>query len=319
MSIQTRLVALLGSVSAISLFLAVPAVAAPSDAELAARWAPIHYQDTDSSDYDADYLSAADFDGEWNMLNNWEGQDDAVSRLTGTVYYSVVETSTHWLIVYSFYHPRDWTDAPDPFGLLTHENDMEGVQLTVRKDGSAYGKVEAMVSVAHSDFYSYVPTGSTYTNGRENIDGTLIMQSYNGLPHPTTRQEAKGHGVYAWDGASNFPGGDGIIYYPSGSAEVPSGGNDRSVGYRLADTFAAGGMWARRADSVTYSSYGTFRGDNGKDNAANTAWGWDDGNDGGDLQRGMLAHDPAYLVSVYFANRGNFSLTYTRNAYGPRP
>lgn len=192
---------------------------------------------------------------------------------------------------------------------------MEGALLIVRKDGSGFGTLEAMVTVAHDNFYSWVPAGSTYTAGRETIDGTLIMQTVGGVAHPTTRQEAKGHGVYGWNGA-NFPGGDGVVYLPSASAaEVPSGGNDRSVAYRLADVFAAGGLWARRADPVTFAGFGTFRGDNGKDNAANTPWGWDDHDDGGDLPRGMLATDPAYLVSVYFAGEGNFSLTYTRNAY----
>jgi hypothetical protein len=296
-------------------FVSAPAAQAqPTDAALAARWAPVHYQDTDSSDYDADYLSTVDFDADWNAQNNWESQDDTVSRLIGAVYYSVVETSTHWFIVYSFYHPRDWVDFPDPFDLDHHENDMEGALLTVRRDGSEFGVLEAMVTVAHSNFYSYVTASSPYTAGRETIDGTLLMQSFGGAAHPTTQQEAKGHGCFAWNGGS-FPGGDGIIYFPSGTGEVPSSGNDRSVGYRLVDTFATGGLWAHRADSTTFASFGTFRGDNGQDNAANSAWGWDDGDDGSDLQRGLLATDPAKLVSIYFANEGTFSLSYTRNSY----
>ncbi|MFI9812755.1 hypothetical protein [Saccharothrix variisporea] len=309
MSPARKAAAVLLTAAALTATLTSPASAA-TDAELAFHWAPVHYQDTDSSDYDADYVSTVDFDGEWNTLNNWESQDDTVSRLTGAAYYSVVETSTHWFLVYSFYHPRDWEDFPDPFGQYTHENDMEGLLATVRKDGTVYGKLEAVVTVAHSDFYSYVPAGSTFTSGRESVDGTLLLQD----GRPTTRQEAKGHGLYAWNG-TEFPGGDGVVYVPSTTGEVPSGGNDRSVGYRLVDSFASGGLWARRNDSTTYASWGTFRGDNGKDNAANTAWGWDDGNDGSDVPRGLLATDPAYLVSVYFANRGTFSLTYTRNAY----
>lgn len=299
-----------------ALLLATPGTAAAvTDAELAQRWAPIHYQDTDSSDYDADYLSRVNYDGEWDTLNNWEHQDDQLSRLTGYASYSVVETSTHWFVVYGYYHPRDWEDFPDPFGQYTHENDMEGALLTVRKNGTTYGKLEAMVTVAHSDFYSYVPSGSSFTSGRENVDGTLIMQSHGGVTHPTTRQEAKGHGLYAHNGAS-FPGGDGVVYLPSATtAEVPSSGNDRSVAYRLTDIFGTSGLWSRRNDSVTFASFGTFRGDNGKDNAANAPWGWDDGNDGGDLPRGLLATDPAYLVHQYFDGTGTFSLTYTRNAY----
>ncbi|HEV2784237.1 MAG TPA: hypothetical protein VGX25_33035 [Actinophytocola sp.] len=301
--------------AALALLRPAPAVAVPTDAELALRWAPVHYQDTAAADYDADYLSTVDYDGEWDTLNNWEHQDDVLSRLTGGAYYSVVETATHWFLVYAYYHPRDWEDFPDPFGLFTHENDMEGVLLTVRKDGSTFGRLEAMVTVAHNDFYSYVPAGGTYTSGRETVDGTLLMQNVDGVAHPTTFQEAKGHGIFRWNGA-NFPGGDGVVYLPDATtAEVPSSGNDRSVAYGLTDTFAPGGLWARRADPITFAGPGTFRGDNGADNAANSPWGWDDQNDGGDIPRGLLATDPAYLVSTYFANEGSFSLTYTRNAY----
>jgi hypothetical protein len=295
-----------------TLAVVAPAAAVPSDAALALHWAPVHYQDTDSSDYDADYLSAVDFDADWDTRNNWERQDDILARMIGTVYYSVVETSTHWHLVYAFYHPRDWEDFPDPFSLYTHENDMEGVLLVVRKDGSEFGRFEAMVTVAHSDFYSSIPPGGTYTNGRENIDGTIVMQTYNGVSRPTTFQEAKGHGIFRWNGADP---GDAVVYYPTGSGEVPASGNDRFVGYRLGNTFAAGGLWAHRNDSLTFAGWGTFRGDNGQDNAANAAWGWDDGNDGSDLQRGLLATDPAKLVSIYFGNEGSFSLSYLRNNY----
>lgn len=313
MKIRTVLAATAVAFAFAALLPAAPAVAAVSDAALAARWAPVHHQDTDSSDYDADYLSAVDFDADWDAKDNWEAQDDAVSRLKGAVYYSVVETSTHWFVVYSFFHPRDWEDFADPFGLYTHENDMEGALLVIRRDGSEFGRFEAMVTVAHSDFYSYVPAGSSFTSGRENIDGTVVMRTVDGVSRPTTRQEAKGHGLYAWNNAG-FPGGDGVVYYP-GTAEVPSGGNDSSVGYSLVDTFKSGGLWAHRADSLTFASPGTFRGDNGKDNAANSAWGWDDGNDGDDLQRGLLATDPAKLVAAYFDGTGTFATTYTRNGY----
>jgi hypothetical protein len=293
---------------------ASPAAAQVGDAELALRWAPVHHQDTDSSDYDADYVSAVDYDGEWDTLNNWDRQDDGVHPLAGTGYYSVAETSTHWFIGYGFYHPRDWTDLPDPFNLLHHENDMEGLLLTVRRDGSTFGRLEAMVTVSHGNFYSYVPPGSSYTSGRESIDGALVMRTVDGVTRPTSWQEAKGHGLRRWSGAE-FAGGDGVVYFPTaGAGEVPGSGDDRSVGYRLVSVFAQDGLWARRNSSTTYASFGTFRGNNGQDNAANAPWGWDDGDDG-DLPRGLLATDPARLVSAYFDGEAPFSLTYTRNPY----
>lgn len=307
-----RIGILLSVVIATAAVAAQPAVAVPTDAALAQHWAPVHYQDTDSSDYDADYLTAVDFDGDWDAKNNWERQDDNPAWLIGTVYYSVVETSTHWHLLYGFYHPRDWSDTADPFGWWTHENDMEGVVLTVRRNGSEYGVLESMVTVAHSDFYSYTPPGSPYTNGRESIDGTIVLQNFGGVNRPTTFQEAKGHGIYRWNGADI---GDGVVYFPTGAGEVPSGGNDRSVGYRLVNVFASNGLWAHRNDTLTFAGWGTFRGDNGADNAANAPWGWDDGNDGSDLQRGLLATDPAKLVSAYFNGEGTFALTYLRNGY----
>ena len=77
----TRLVLISTVLFGATLLAAPAAQALPSDAALALRWAPVHYQDSDSSDYDADYLSTVDFDGDWNAQNNWESQDDSVARL----------------------------------------------------------------------------------------------------------------------------------------------------------------------------------------------------------------------------------------------
>jgi hypothetical protein len=293
-----------------------PSLAAPSDAELAFHWAPVHYQDTDSTDADADYLTTVDYDGGWQTINNWEDQDDDPGRLSGAVYYSVVETGTHWFVDYAFFHPRDWCDYPLCDLVDSHENDMEGLVMAVRKDGSEFGRLEAMVTIAHTNFYSYVPPGGTYRDGQEDIDGTIVTQAFDGTPdRPTTFQEAKGHGAFAWDGG-DFPGGDGVVYYPSRTAsEVPANGNDRQVAYRLVNIFDAGGLWERRFNPETFASFGAFLGDDGKDNAANAPWGWDDGDDGSDLQGGEHATDPAKLVAIYFSNLGDFSRDYVRNEY----
>ena len=44
---------------------------------LALRWAPVHYQYVCEQGKDglkgkADYLTAVDYDGDWDMNNNWE-------------------------------------------------------------------------------------------------------------------------------------------------------------------------------------------------------------------------------------------------------
>src|SRR6185295_1667396 len=130
-------------------------------AQLALRWAPVHYQDVDQTGGHAlggaaDYIAAYDFDGNLNGRDNWDHAGNAAFPLLATGYYSVVETSSHWFIVYLFFHPRDWTDS---FFDTEHENDAEGVMLAVRRDGSTFGQLQAAVTVAHTDFFSFVPSG----------------------------------------------------------------------------------------------------------------------------------------------------------------
>jgi len=240
--------------------------------ELAYRWAPIHYQDVDRTGSDgmggrADYITAIDLDGEWNTLNNWENA--ARYPLTAHGYYSVVETDSHWYIVYAFYHPRDWTDVKlgpiDKIKARDHENDLEGLLAIVkrpnRSGGDRFGQLLGIITVAHSDFYSFVPRGSPLRNGREDIDGTLEMEMWDGRDHPKTAQESKGHGLKAWPKVK-IEGGDGVVYYPSRrKAEEPEHPNDRRVLYKLVDIFDTGGLWSRRENRETFASYGKFRGD----------------------------------------------------------
>jgi hypothetical protein len=320
------------STALVALGLAAPAPpsagvgVAATPAELALRWAPIHYQDVDATGSHAlsgrsDYITSVDFDGDLNGRNNWDRAGQAGVSFAAHAYYSVVETSTHWYLTYLFFHPRDWVDHP--FFETEHENDGEGVLLAVERNGSTHGVLRAAVTVAHTDFFSYTPAGSTWSSGRESVDGTLQLQSspHDPFTHPVTAQEAKGHGLKAYP-QYNIDG-DGIVYYPSTVAETPSSGNDRDVRYRLVDIFAAGGLWAQRANSTLFASLGTFAGDTSggcgsgtwscSANSANAPWGWDDGNDL--PARGQLASDPAKLSAEYFTIPGSPSRTYTVNPY----
>jgi hypothetical protein len=303
---------------------ALSAANAADRAALALRWAPIHYQDVDQTGGHAlggaaDYISRYDFDGDLNGKNNWDNAGKAAYPLAAHGYFSVVETASHWFIVYLFFHPRDWTDS---FFDTEHENDAEGLLVSVQRDGSQYGVLKSVVTVAHKDFFSYTPSGSTWTSNAESIDGTLQMASFDGVSHPVTAQEAKGHGLKArpyYD-----INGDGIIYYPSlTTAEVPSGPDDRNVLYKLVDIFEGNGMWTQRNNTSLFASLGSFAGDKtggcgsgaiGCDtNAANAPWGWDDSNDV--PGRGALASDPAGLVANYFRIPEGISTSYTVNGY----
>ena len=318
--------------------------------ELAYRWAPIYYQDTARKGL-ADYLAAFNYDGDWSGTNNW----DNIGRfpLKAYVYYSVSETDSHWYVIYSYYHPRDWaTDLPTgrDNALGEHENDTEGVLTIIRKDGSKFGKLEGIVTYAHWDFYSFVPKGSPLRSGKEGVDGTLYTDRHNRHQHPMIASEAFGHGIEAWPkvGLTNkkikwgvpvkiklsrkmdFKGGDGIVYYPSTAndqfPDVPKNKNDRYVSYALIDIFGEHGIWNQRSNPETFVDGVRFRSDKSggcggskydiqfcETNSDTAPWGWDDFDD--PVKAGIIATDPAKLTKAYFKGLGKFSTRYVRNPY----
>src|SRR5260221_2404458 len=169
-------------------------------AELALRYAPIHEQEVHTRGSHAlggaaDYITSFDFDADDDARNNWDHAGDPRYPLAAHAYYSVVETTSHWVITYQTFHPRDWSSS---FFETEHENDSEGVLLTVARDGSHFGALRAAVTVVHSDFYSYVPADSRYSSGQETVDGVLSLQSYGGEKHPLTAQQAETHALKAW-------------------------------------------------------------------------------------------------------------------------
>lgn len=296
--------------------------------DIAFHHAPIHYQDTDSSDYKSDYITAIDYDGDWVSNNNWDNLSSG--QWPAKVYYSVVESCSHYFVTYAFFHPRDWTDFPFD---REHENDLEGAIFLIRKDSTTYGSLEGMITVFHRDFYSFTPIGSPLRNGHENIDGSVSFQTYNGIARAKTIQEAKGHGLKAWPHTSDFDGSpnqDGVIYFPSANtSEYPTSGNDRFVRYQLVNIFSSNGVWERalaeaQSPYQTFHNWGTFKGDKSGGcgagwptcgtNSANAPWGWDDHNDGGSY-RGEFALDPVHLFDHYFDGLATFSHRYLSNQY----
>ena len=289
--------------------------------DLAYHHAPVHYQDVDRTgshgiNGKADYITAYDFDGDLNAKNNWNNIANSSYKGNAVGYYSVVETTTHYFIIYAFFHPRDWTDVFFLYYFDEHENDLEGVLTIVKKDNSTYGKSQGIVTVFHSDFYSYKASDSGLTDGNENIDGTLTTQNDNGITRFKTAAEAKGHGIKAHSKLA--PGGsDYVVYYPSiSTSEYPSDIYDRNVKYKLVDVFNADGMWDQRFNTSLFSNAKSFQKSVGS-GTANAPWNWDDKDDGDaqGLLAGGLAYYPAHLVDQYFNNLGNFSKTYIYNPY----
>lgn len=293
-------------------------------AELALRYGPIHHQDVHTRGANslggaADYITAVDFDGDDDASNNWDNAGDPRFPLAAHAYFSVVETTTHWFVAYMFFHPRDWSST---FFETEHENDSEGVLLTVARDGSRFGALRAAVTVVHSNFYSFVPAGSSYRAGRESIDGTLTLSPFSGELHPVTAQQAETHALKAWPYYRIHR--QGVVYYPSlTEAEVPSGPDDRQVMYRLHDMLEPGGLWDRRENPKLFSRFGSFAGNSSggcgqsaiwcTKNAAHAVWAWNDHDD--HSPTGAMASHPAALVRAYFEAREPVAQNYLFNPF----
>ena len=283
------------------------------------RYAPIHHQEVDRTGKNglegrADYFTRIDFDGDWDARNNWENA--ARFPLPGAAYHSVVETASHWFVTYMFFHPRDWADSPFE---TEHENDSEGVLVVVQRDSTRFGRLEAAVTIVHSDFYSYVPARGGWSAGKESVDGVLELEPRSG--RPVTMQEAGGHALRARRPGERV---DGIVYYPTRGEVTSPSAVARTAPYVLINVFEAGGVWDRRDDTKLFARRGSFAGDRDGAcgsggilctvDAANAPWGWDDGDDG-DVRRGDIAVDPVKLVTRYFRIPEPLSFAYTHYPY----
>lgn len=112
------------------------------------------------------------------------------SKLIPVVYYSVAETSSYYYILYAFYHADD----------LTHDNDLEGCLLIVKKDGD--GELQGMLTVAHYEIPSYVYLDRLKAGGvgANSVGELLAEEDAEGKLRPRTKQTALKHALYAWKG-----------------------------------------------------------------------------------------------------------------------
>jgi hypothetical protein len=281
-----------------------------------------------------------DFDNDWNGDNNWENADKGSSQ--AYVYYAAMETPSHWFLIYNVFHPRDYSDKC--VAGSCHENDNEGLVLTVRKDGSEFGKLEVMETLAHNNVYSFVADSRIRSAGH-NVDGRIEFYRDH---HPVVFIESGGHGIYGTASSharysvaqDTFPGGTGITLVYKGAAERPRHANDRLVGYELLPIREH--WWAKATEDCgwkdrTFDEFyvyqpfggrprgrsvkigGTFWGRKESANKAKPFWGWHDNETRkkGILNTGQWALDPAYAVSrnLRFAAGEEPSTEYTFNPY----
>ena len=119
--------------------------ASPSLRQIAEHWSPVIKQSTEREE---DYITNFDFDGNWYGNDNWEHFD--CYPLPAYVYYSVIESTDHYIITYCFFHPRD-TGNPAWGYVWAHENDQGGCRCVIIKDGSEMGSFGWLETLHHHD------------------------------------------------------------------------------------------------------------------------------------------------------------------------
>jgi hypothetical protein len=287
---------------------------------LALRWAPVHIQYVCKNGMDglkgkSDYITAVNFDGDWNMDNNWENLSKDSFQLKAHAYYSVVQTSTHWFINYAFFHPRDWSNKFIVKYFDTHENDMEG-QLTIIERpavqcDTCFGQFLGMITVFHAGFYPF----SNVLPQNNKIVKPLDFYSLNGKSHPVTCQQSRGHGLKAHPAfiEKNHPS---IFYFPTlHDAQIPGGNDDKYVSYKLVNIFESNGLWEHRNDLLAFvSTTGGFAGTYGGKYKAKPPWVWNSALDDKMMRGGEHATDPVRLAKWYF-NIKDCSNKYEFNQY----
>ncbi len=321
--------------------------AAPTHEQIAKHWAPVWYHDTDDDDYDADYITAIDFDGDMISENNWENLDAAFADLSAVIYWAVIETSTHWYVYYMDFHPRDWAkNCWAPFQEPCHENDMEGAMVVVRRDDTYWGSFSVLYTEAHNALHIYSNDENVLKGSSDRLlkPGDLVKgKPFKGVTfengsHPELYVESKGHGVCALyhDGKDHckhsventppeFGGNDGVVYRYKGYAETPSSGNDQDVSYKLVAFETA--IWPHRFDicddgclfdkTMTYDGVElakAFDGETHGDDKANPPWAWDDPSDG-PVYRGDFFFRPAKTLKTHIKVPGFVSQQYLYNPY----
>lgn len=182
---------------------------------LAVRYAPAlrHETRTSGANRTQDVPVPFDFDGDWDMRNNWAHQPSHAPSARPTVYFSAITTAARAYLTYFLFYPRDWSSICLP--LVCHENDLEQFTLVVENDGSEFGRPLLADVKFHRGTKAYPVAGA----GAKPRDETRARLSLDERGRPLLRVEWGGHGILSCDtdgdgrldAACSAPG---IVEYP---------------------------------------------------------------------------------------------------------
>ena len=241
---------------------------------IAEQFAPVFLQEITSTATERfDYPTRADFDHDWIGTNDWKNAE--IYPLPANVYYSILETETHYYIHYPLFHPRDWKGGPvktrmwdgfrhfayiaDPSRVfqdmaLSHENDLEGVMLVIEKSPAPH--VVFAETLAHSKFTKFAT--ADFIRDHLSLPQKIHLLTID-HERPVFAVESKGHGIE--DPRGRKPK-HVIIYRFTGTAEDPEKRTGNEVGYALIsihDTFWSLSPEQAKTFSVQHRDYSRIK------------------------------------------------------------
>lgn len=223
----------------VSRFSTGPAVGAEFHEALAEAYAPVVYQQVEENRYDT--FTSIDFDGNQDVTDNLAS---ARTANAGTMYYSVVESTTHYFITYLLYYPGRRLNDDD-----VAEHDFTNFEVIVRKlDSDPLGRIDAFVTFYNGAYSRWAMENSWYT-----AEGSLIGGDLAGRLPASELVDDRHISILVESGAHDTclaTIGDGRCS-PGGGATAPFDAGTVGLVYRLGETAQRIGDAAN--DNLTYT------------------------------------------------------------------
>ncbi|WP_372366536.1 hypothetical protein [Candidatus Uabimicrobium sp. HlEnr_7] len=240
-------------------------ILAPQDwsiAKIAHRHAPILLQEVNTQNPNWDFICRVNFDNDWDPLNNSNNILAKNAQLDPAIYYSVIESKTHFYITYSIFHALDWGLSNGTIRKW-YENDVKNLQVVIEKHNqdSIEGKVIFVTLQDGEDIkiYNASPLNFRRKNKDFEKEKVILLNEFGAqeknASHPTIFIEKGRHNLQvavAGDirlvkKGGLYKIGKGITYLPSTTAKGETPNNNNKLNYALLDLSKL--LWERKAEN----------------------------------------------------------------------